>query len=86
MLVISTRELTQNQKKIFEIADKQRVIIKRKNRYFQLVDLGEMIPELSDSLVSKEKMYAKIDKGIEEYKQGKTRKLDAENINSFLGI
>jgi len=47
MLVISTRDLTQNQSKFFEIANKQRVIIKRKNRFFQLVDLGEMIPELN---------------------------------------
>jgi hypothetical protein len=86
MLVISTRELTQNQRKIFEIANKQRVIIKRKNRFFQIVDLGEMIPELNDSFISKKKMYAKIDEGIEEYKQGKTKKLDIDNINSFLGI
>ena len=86
MLVISTRELTQNQKKIFEIANEQRVIIKRKNRYFQIVDLGEMIPELSDSFVSKEKMYAKIDKGIEEYKQGKTKKIDVDNMNAFLSL
>jgi len=86
MLVISTRELTQNQNKFFEMADKQRIIIKRKNRFFQLVDLGEMIPEVNDSIMSKEEMYAKIDKGIEAYKQGKTKKLDANNIHSFLGI
>ena len=86
MLVISTRELTQNQNKFFEIANEQRVIIKRKNRFFQLVDLGEMIPELNDSPISKDKMYAKIDKGIEEYKQGKTKKLDSSDINSFLGL
>jgi hypothetical protein len=86
MLVISTRELTQNQKKIFEIANKQRVIIKRKNRFFQIVDLGETIPELNYSASSDEKMYTKIDRGIEEYKQGKTKKLDANDINSFLGL
>jgi len=86
MIVISTRELTQNQNKFFEIANKQRVIIKRKKRFFQIVDLGEIIPELDDSFISKKKMYAKIDKGIEEYKQGKTKKLDVHNIKSFLGI
>jgi len=86
MLVISTRELTQNQNKFFEMADAQRVIIKRKNRFFQLVDLGESIPELTDTLVSKEDMYAKIDRGIEEYRQGKTKKLDINDINSFLGV
>ena len=37
-------------------------------------------------VITKEKMYAKIDKGIEEYKQGQTKKIDADNINSFLGI
>jgi len=85
MLVISTRELTQNQGKFFEIANKQRVIIKRKNKFFQIVDLGEMIPELNDSLISKEKMYAKIDRGIEEYRQGKTKTLSSkEEIHNFL--
>jgi len=31
-------------------------------------------------------MYAKIDRGIEEYKKGQTKKLDVNTINSFLGI
>ena len=86
MLVISTRELTQNQSKFFEMADSQRVIIKRKKRFFQLVDLGESIPELNETLVSKAEMYAKIDRGVEEYKQGKTKKLDTNDISSFLGV
>jgi len=86
MLVISTRELTQNQNKFFEIANKQRVIIKRKNRFFQIVDLGEMIPELDDTYMTKEEMFAKIDEGIAEYKAGKTKTLDPKDINSFLGL
>jgi hypothetical protein len=86
MLVISTRELTQNQNKYFEKVKSERVIIKRRNLFFQLVNLGETIPELDDSVVSKEEMYAKIDKGIEEYRQGKAKTLKAEDINSFLGL
>jgi hypothetical protein len=86
MLVISTRELTQNQSRFFEIANSQRVIIKRKSRFFQLVDLGETIPELDKSYISRDALYAKIDKGIEEYKQGKAKKLDVNEINSFLGL
>jgi hypothetical protein len=76
--------LAQNQKKFFEIANKQRVIIKRKNRFFQIVDLGEMIPEINDLPINKGEMYAKIDRGIEEYKQGKAKKLDVNDIHSFL--
>jgi hypothetical protein len=86
MLVISTRELTQNQKKFFEIANRQRIIIKRKDKFFQLVDLGKSIPEIDDTRMSKEEMYAKLDKGIADYKKGKTKTLKAEDINSFLGL
>ena len=85
MLVISTRELTQNQNKFFEIANNQRIIIKRKNRFFQLVDLGETIPELKDAYMTKEEMFAKIDEGIAEYKAGKTKTLSSkEEIHNFL--
>ncbi|MCL2598070.1 MAG: prevent-host-death protein [Paludibacter sp.] len=85
MLVISARELTQNQNKFFEIANKQRVIIKRKNRFFQIVDLGEMIPELDDTYMTKEEMFAKIDEGIAEYKAGKTKTLSSkEEVHDFL--
>jgi len=73
MLIISTRELTQNQNKFFEIANKQRVIIKRKSRFFQIVDLGEMIPEINDAYMTKDEMFAKIDEGIAEYKAGKKK-------------
>ncbi len=86
MLVISTRELTQNQKKFFEIANKQRIIIKRKDKFFQLVDLGKSIPEIDDTHITKEEIYAKLDKGIADYKKGKAKTLKVEDINSFLGL
>ena len=86
MLVISTRELTQNQKKFFEIANKQRIIIKRKDKFFQLVHLGKTIPEIDDAYMTKEQMYAKLDKGIADYKKGKAKTLKVEDINSFLGL
>ena len=85
MLVISTRELTQNQSKFFEIANKQRVIIKRKNRFFQIVDLGNVIPELDDTYMTKEEMFARVDEGIAEYKAGKTKTLSSkEEVHNFL--
>jgi hypothetical protein len=33
------------------------------------------IPETDDTFMNKEEMYAKLDKGIEEYRQGKTKTL-----------
>ena len=39
-----------------------------------------------DTYISRERLYAKIDLGIEEYKRGETKKLDVNNINSFLGL
>jgi hypothetical protein len=43
-------------------------------------------PEFDDTFISRDNFYAKIDRGIEEYKQGKTKKLDVNNISSFLGL
>jgi len=44
------------------------------------------ISEPDDTFMTKEQMYAIIDQGIEEYKQGKTTKLDVNDIDSFLGL
>jgi len=51
--------------------------IKRKNIDFD-------ISEPDDTVISREQMYSKIDRGIEEYKKGNTKKLDVSEINSFL--
>lgn len=45
IIVITTREFRKNQKKFFELAEVQRVIIKRKNQFLELVPRGEVIPE-----------------------------------------
>ena len=85
ILVISTREFTQNQNKFFEVANTQKVITKRRNKFFQLVDLGEIIPELNDTYMTEKEMFAKIDEGIAEYKAGKTKILSSkEEIHNFL--
>jgi len=44
------------------------------------------ISEPDDTFMSREQLKAVIDQGIEEFKQGKTTKLDVNDINSFLGL
>jgi hypothetical protein len=44
------------------------------------------ISEPDDTLMSREQLKVIIDQGIEEFKQGKTTKLDVNDINSFLGL
>ena len=45
MLVVSSREFRDSQKKYFDLAVKERVIIKRKNGFLELVPRGNNIPE-----------------------------------------
>lgn len=45
MVVISSRTLRENQKKYFDLATKERVIIKRKLEFLELVPRGRSIPE-----------------------------------------
>ena len=68
----------------FAFFDKKFGCFKRKDRFFQLVDLGKSIPEIDDTRMTRAEMYAKLDKGIEDYKKGRTKTLNVEDINSFL--
>ena len=45
MLVVSSREFRDSQKKYFDLAVKERVVIKRKNEFLELVPRGNNIPE-----------------------------------------
>lgn len=52
MIVVSSREFRDNQKKFLDLAEVQRVVIKRKNQYLELVPRGNMIPEnVSPSMI-----------------------------------
>jgi hypothetical protein len=54
---------------------------KKENLKFEISE-----PEFDDTYMSKDMLFAKIDSGIEEYQQGRTKKLDVSEINSFLGL
>ena len=55
--------------------------VKKENLRFEVSE-----PEFDDTYLSKDRLYAKIDHGIEEYKKGKAKKLEICEINSFLGL
>lgn len=45
MIVVSSREFRQHQKKFLDLAKVQRVIIKQKKQFLEIVPRGETIPE-----------------------------------------
>ena len=67
MLVISTREFRDNQKSYLEKVDNgMELLIRRgKNKSYKIVPVKE-----DDTLMSKEEFFAKLDRSLEQYKNG----------------
>ena len=83
MLVISSREFRQNQKKYFEKADKgEHVIVQRgKDRAYALTPISE------DDMYFNAEMVEKIKQSILEVQKGETRKISTpDEINELLGL
>lgn len=83
MLVISSREFRQNQKKYFEKADKgEHVIVQRgKDRAYALTPISE------DDMYFTAEMVEKIKQSILEVQKGETRKISTpDEINELLGL
>ena len=89
MIVISSREFRENQKKYFELARIQRVIIKRKDQFLELVSHGDSIPESvspsNDPYFDDPRNIEEILKADEEMKQGKKVKLTPELKDKLFG-
>jgi antitoxin YefM len=75
MLVISTREFRANQKSYLEKVDRglELLIRRGKNKSYKIVPVKE-----DDSLMSKEEFYAKLDRSLEQYKNGEYEELTPE--------
>ena len=83
MLVISSREFRQNQKKYFEKADKgEHVIVQRgKDKAYALTPISE------DDMYFTAEMVEKIKQSILEVQKGETRKISTpDEINELLGL
>lgn len=75
MQVITAREFRANQKKYFELAEKESIFIARKNARPIVINVAE-----DDDFISKDELKA-IYKGLEDIKNGRTTKI--QNINNI---
>ena len=75
MIVISSREFRDNQKKYFDLIDKDgQIIVQRgKNKSYKLVPVLE-----NETLMTETEFYNKIEKSIQQAKDG--------NVTSFEGL
>lgn len=83
MLVISSREFRQNQKKYFEKADNgEHVIVQRgKDKAYALTPISE------DDMYFTAEMVEKLRQSITEVQEGETQKISTPNeINELLGL
>ncbi|MGM0532742.1 MAG: prevent-host-death protein [Bacteroidota bacterium] len=83
MLIISSREFRQNQRKYFEKADQgEQIIVHRgKDKAYALTPVSE------DDLYLNAEMVKKIKQSIEQVKQGKVKKITSpREISDLLGL
>ncbi|WP_042372588.1 hypothetical protein [Bacteroides neonati] len=89
MIVVSSREFRDNQKKFFDLAEKERVVIKRKSQFMELVPRGETIPESvspsNDPYFDDPRNIEAILKASQQVKEGKVTRLTPELRNELFG-
>jgi hypothetical protein len=84
MIVISSREFRDHQKKYFDLIDgNEQVIVQRgKNKSYKLVPIKE-----DESLMTAAEFYAKIDRSIKQAQEGNTLEIkNAQDFNTLLGL
>ena len=81
MVVVSSREFRANQKKYFDLAQSNLVVIKTRNHgSYKLVPVED-----SDFIISDAELLAKINRGIAEFEQGRAVAIAAgESSEAYL--
>lgn len=82
MVVVSSREFRANQRKYFDLARVNDVVITtRSHGSYRLVPIAE-----DDTLIDRATLEAKIRQGIADYEAGKVHRMkDGESSEEFLG-
>lgn len=89
MRIITTKEFRENQKTFFDLAEKERVIIKRGKKLVELVvteKLDDNPSPSGDTWFDDPDNLAMVLKGIEEIKEGKGREVGMDDIRELLGL
>jgi len=89
MLIISSRAFRDSQKKYFDLAKRERVVIKRKNEFVELVPRGNVIPDnpspSNDHWFNDPLNIEALERSIVQAKEGKvTRVSGKEELKTFL--
>lgn len=89
MIVVTSREFRDNQKKFLDLAKVERVIIKQRNQFLEIVHRGETIPEnpspSNDSYFDNPQNIEAILKASEQIKEGQSVKLTPELHEKLFG-
>lgn len=79
MQIISAREFRANQKKYFELAERETIFVARKNARPIVISVAD-----DDDYLSKAELLS-IQKGLEDIKNGRTYKMqEGESLTDFL--
>lgn len=79
MQIVTTREFRANQKKYFELAEREAVFVSRKNARPILISVAD-----DDDFLSKEELLS-IQRGLEDIKNGRTYRMqEGESLTDFL--
>lgn len=84
MIVISSREFRDNQKKYFDLIDQnEQVIVQRgKNQSYKLIAV-----QREETLLTEAEFYAKINHALQESEQGKITEIkSSEDFKTLLGL
>jgi hypothetical protein len=81
MIVISSREFREHQKKYFDLVDqlKQVIVQRGKNKSYILTPISE-----NDRMIVNEDFQKMIKEAEEEYKKGETKTMSIDEIEKFL--
>lgn len=82
MIIINSREFRDNQKKYFELALKQQVIVQQGRKHaFAITPISE-----DDKYFMEPKVKAEIMEGIAQHKKGKTTRVNPGDFDKLLGL